>query len=165
MITPQHVTLASYRPEYQADVIALILPIQTEEFAINISAAQQPDLSDIENFYQQGTGGFWLALVDNRVVGCIGLKDIGNGQAALRKMFVAREYRGRELGIAAALLNTLCAAAREQGVNDIFLGTTASFLAAHRFYEKNGFCEVTVPELPASFPLMAVDSKFYRLSF
>jgi predicted N-acetyltransferase YhbS len=42
------------------------------------------------------------------------------------------------------------------------LGTTAKFLAAHRFYEKNGFREIAQTELPASFPVMTVDTKFYR---
>lgn len=163
-MSTQHVTLQRYRPEFQSGVLALILPIQTEEFAINITAAQQPDLCDIENFYQQGCGDFWLALVDNQVVGCIALKDIGNQQAALRKMFVAAEWRGKAFGVASALLNTLLTSARDRKVTDIFLGTTATFVAAHRFYEKNGFREITTSQLPARFPLMAVDSKFYQLS-
>ncbi|MBK0002431.1 GNAT family N-acetyltransferase [Erwinia sp. S38] len=154
-----------YSAKHQAAVIDLILPIQTNEFSIPITAEQQPDLNDIENFYQQGHGQFWLALVDERVVGCIALKDIGNRQAALRKMFVAAEYRGKAYGTGLALLNVLLAYGREQGLSDIFLGTTALFLAAHRFYEKNGFTEITVPELPASFPVMKVDTKFYRYTF
>ncbi|WP_034916959.1 GNAT family N-acetyltransferase [Erwinia sp. 9145] len=159
-----NVTLQRYQPAYQQGVIALILPIQNQEFGIAITAEQQPDLSDIAGFYQQGQGGFWLAVVDDRVVGCIGLKDIGNQQAALRKMFVAQAWRGRQYGVASALLTTLLAHARQQQVKEIFLGTTDKFLAAHRFYEKNAFSEVTREALPAAFPLMSVDSKFYRLS-
>ena len=34
--------------------------------------------------------------------------------------------------------------------------------AAHRFYEKQGFTLIDPAELPASFPRMAVDSRFYR---
>lgn len=154
-----------YSAKHQAAVIDLILPIQNDEFGIPITAEQQPDLSDIENFYQQGHGQFWLALVDDNVVGCIALKDIGNRQAALRKMFVAAAYRGKAYGTGLALLNVLLAYAREQGLTDVFLGTTALFLAAHRFYEKNGFTEISVPELPASFPVMKVDTKFYRYTF
>jgi GNAT superfamily N-acetyltransferase len=48
------------------------------------------------------------------------------------------------------------------GYTDIFLGTTAKFLAAHRFYEKSGFRDVAMDQLPASFPVMKVDTKFYR---
>lgn len=153
-----------YHPCYQAGVKDLILPIQNHEFGIAISAEQQPDLSDIPTFYQQGAGDFWLATVDDRVVGCIGLKDIGEQQAALRKMFVAEDWRGREHGVANSLLQTLLAHARERQLRDVWLGTTAKFLAAHRFYEKHGFSEVAQAALPAAFPVMKVDTKFYRLA-
>lgn len=151
-----------YSAEHQRAVTELILAIQNEEFGIPITAQQQPDLNDIENFYQRDNGGFWLAQADDRIVGTIALKDIGNRQAALRKMFVAADFRGREKGTGQALLETLLLSARERGITDIFLGTTAQFFAAHRFYEKNGFEEISPPELPDTFPIMKVDSKFYR---
>ncbi|MBZ9789442.1 GNAT family N-acetyltransferase [Rhizobium sp. 3T7] len=144
------------------DVFSVILPIQREEFGIAITADDQPDLAVISDFYQSGKGQFWVAVRDGQIVGTIGLKDIGNDQTALRKMFVAAEVRGREHGVAARLLAQLVAHAEDHGIKDIFLGTTDKFLAAHRFYEKNGFSEVSKSELPRSFPLMAVDTKFYR---
>ncbi|AEX50962.1 GNAT family acetyltransferase [Rahnella aquatilis CIP 78.65 = ATCC 33071] len=149
----------------QRGVVDVILPIQNQEFGIAITEEQQPDLHDIPQFYQCGTGDFWVARCEGKVVGTLGLKDIGNAQTALRKMFVSAPFRGREYGVAALLLNTLLHHAQTKNVKDIFLGTTDKFLAAHRFYEKNGFKEVRVPDLPPAFPLMAVDSKFYRLTF
>lgn len=98
MMPTELVTIQRYRATYQPGVVQLILPIQNQEFGIAITAEQQPDLSEIEKFYQQGNGDFWLAQIDDRVVGCIGLKDIGQQQTALRKMFVAAPYRGREWG-------------------------------------------------------------------
>lgn len=144
-------------------VLQLILPIQQGEFGIAIRGEDQPDLSDISSFYQSGTGGFWVAEHSGTIVGTIGLKDIGTKQAALRKMFVSAEVRGREHGVAAKLLETLIAHARRKGIADIYLGTTDAFLAAHRFYEKNGFAEVERSTLPHDFPVMNVDRKFYRL--
>lgn len=32
----------------------------------------------------------------------------------------------------------------------------------HRFYEKNGFTEIDVAQLPENFPIMQVDKKFYK---
>ena len=142
----------------------MILPIQQEEFAISITAEDQPDLLAITDFYQTGTGGFWVAKAAGRVVGTIGLKDIGNSHSALRKMFVATYYRGSSSGTARRLLTTLLTAAESRGIATIFLGTTDKFVAAHRFYEKNGFAEVRRQELPDTFPLMAVDTKFYAIS-
>ncbi|ACE90029.1 GCN5-related N-acetyltransferase protein [Rhizobium phaseoli] len=144
------------------DVLSVILPIQREEFGIDITADAQPDLRVIPDFYQSGKGQFWVAVKDDVIIGTVGLKDIGNNQAALRKMFVAAEVRGREHGVAALLLDRLFAHARDVGLTDIFLGTTDKFVAAHRFYEKNGFTEIAKSALPRTFPLMAVDSKFYR---
>jgi GNAT superfamily N-acetyltransferase len=144
-------------------VFSVILPIQRGEFGFELTADDQPDLAVIPDYYQSGKGQFWVAVRDGSIVGTLGLKDIGNGHTAMRKMFVAAHLRGREHGIAARLLDTLFSHASQHGVTDVFLGTTDRFLAAHRFYEKNGFAEIKRDDLPRSFPFMAVDSKFYRL--
>ncbi|OQP53436.1 GNAT family N-acetyltransferase [Niastella yeongjuensis] len=157
--------IAVYTDNYKQSIIDLILPIQTEEFNVAITAADQPDLQDIPGYYQQGTGNFWAAIIDNTVIGTIALSDIGDQQGALRKMFVHKDYRGKEFGVAQALLNTLLSWAKEKGLQEIFLGTTDKFHAAHRFYEKNHFHQVTVDSLPANFSRMAVDSIFYKYSF
>src|SRR6185312_8966735 len=97
-----------------------------------------------------------------RVVGSIGLVDIGNHQVALKKMFVASEYRGRISGAAQMLMETALRWCSAKGVKEIYLGTAEQLHAAHRFYEKTGFEEVTVSELPLAFPRVSVDTKFYR---
>jgi GNAT superfamily N-acetyltransferase len=155
------IDVAPFAPGHATGVASLIVPIQREEFGIPISLADQPDLADIPGFYQRGAGNFWVALHAGDVVGSIALLDIGNGQGALRKMFVAPAFRGREHGTATRLLDALLAWSRSRGLRDVFLGTTAQFLAAHRFYEKNGFREIERHELPATFPVMTVDTKFY----
>lgn len=152
------------RPFEKADeqaVIDVIVPIQSAEFGIAITADDQPDLRDIPQFYQSGKGGFWVATSGETIVGTLGLKDIGGGDAALRKMFVVSNFRGREHRVALRLLEALFAHASAAGIRAVYLGTTDKFLAAHRFYEKNGFVEIGRHELPATFPVMAIDSKFY----
>lgn len=157
------VTVVPFALADRDGVIGVILPIQQEEFGVPITAADQPDLMAIPDFYQAADGGFWVAKADEVVVGTIGLKDIGERQAALRKMFVAAPYRGREHGVASRLLQALLAHARARRLSRIYLGTTDKFLAAHRFYEKNGFHLVDVADLPESFPRMAVDTRFYAV--
>jgi N-acetylglutamate synthase-like GNAT family acetyltransferase len=156
------VRIEPYTNLYKQAVLDVIVPIQQEEFNIPITAADQPDLQQIPDFYQQENGNFWLAITDDGVVGTIALLDIGNRQGALRKMFVHKNYRGKEHGTGQLLLNTLLAWAQQKGYAEIYLGTTEKFLAAHRFYEKNNFKEVQIADLPAAFPRMAVDVKFYR---
>lgn len=155
------INIGVFSDEYGQAVIDLIVTIQQQEFGLPITAADQPDLADIPGFYRTGLGNFWVALQGNRVAGTVALLDIGDHQAALRKMFVHPDFRGREKGTAKGLLAALLAWAGQKGIQKIYLGTTPKFLAAHRFYEKNGFEETGKQDLPASFPIMTVDTKFY----
>jgi GNAT superfamily N-acetyltransferase len=157
------ITISPYSEPYRDGVIALILPIQQTEFGFAITLQEQPDLLDIPNFYQSGHGNFWIARAGEEVVGSISLKDIGNAQGALRKMFVKAPFRGREHQVAHRLLQEMLSWSRRQGLRQVFLGTTAAFLAAHRFYEKNGFAEIDASGLPPAFPRMGLDTRFYRL--
>jgi N-acetylglutamate synthase-like GNAT family acetyltransferase len=157
------VNVVPYTLALQSGVIELILAIQQVEFGFEIRAEDQPDLLDVENFYQTGAGGFWVALAGAKPIGTIALRDIGNRQGALRKMFVMAAFRGKEHAVAETLLRTLLTAARTAGVDEIFLGTTEKFLAAHRFYEKHSFVQIPSSDLPAAFPRMALDTRFYKL--
>ncbi len=156
------IQIVPFNSQYVESVGALIVGIQRDEFQIPITLQDQPDLQDIPNFYQRGSGNFWVAISEGEVVGTIALLDLGNHQGALRKMFVHRGYRGAEHGVSARLLDTLLEWSRARGVRDIYLGTTEKFLAAHRFYERNGFQQIADNELPPSFPKMVVDTRFYR---
>lgn len=155
------VNIQTYDQKYQKEIEELILDIQQKEFDIPINLEQQPDLLKISEVYQQNNGNFWIALDEDRVVGTIGLIDIGMRQVALRKMFVHKDYRGGLIKTAALLLETAFNWAKIRSISEIYLGTTDKFLAAHRFYEKHGFVEILQAQLPKSFPIIPVDRKFY----
>jgi N-acetylglutamate synthase-like GNAT family acetyltransferase len=156
------ICIEPYIDIHRLAVINLILEIQNNEFGVAVNIEQQPDLQRIPEFYQVNKGNFWVARVDETVVGTIGLLDIGNGLSALRKMFVNAAHRGSELGIGQKLLDTVLHWAISHQFDEILLGTTAKFIAAHRFYEKNGFVQVEKTSLPREFPVMTVDTRFYR---
>ena len=155
------IEVVPFSTEHRAGVIDVILPIQQSEFGIPITLEDQPDLRDIPGFYRRGSGNFWVALSGTEVVGTISLLDIDNAQGALRKMFVRAEYRGPNHQVARQLLETLIGWCHEKQIRQVFLGTTAKFVAAHRFYEKWGFTEIAKADLPPAFPVMSVDTKFY----
>jgi N-acetylglutamate synthase-like GNAT family acetyltransferase len=152
----------AYEEKYQQGIVNLILPIQQQEFGVPITINDQPDLQSIPSFYQKDNGNFWVAVEEEKVVGTIALVDIGNSHVALRKMFVHKDFRGKEKGTAQALLNTLIEWARQKKLKAIFLGTIDTMKAAHRFYGKNGFVEIAQEQLPPTFPLMTVDNRFFR---
>ncbi|EPR44546.1 GCN5-related N-acetyltransferase [Desulfovibrio sp. X2] len=169
--------IAEWDAAHCRGVIGLISRIQREEYGLPITPEQQPDLTDVPGFYRQGRGNFWVALETgaaargpgsaDEVVGTIALKDIGGDAAALRKMFVRADRRGRgpdgSPGVARSLLAHALDHARAVGLRSLFLGTTPFFLAAHKFYARNGFREIDPAELPPTFPLMHVDTKFFRM--
>jgi GNAT superfamily N-acetyltransferase len=156
------IEIVPFSSDHQAGVIDVILSIQRDEFGVSITVEDQPDLRDIPGFYQKRAGNFWVALSDGEVVGTIALRDIGNHQGALRKMFVRPGYRGKEQGVARRLLEELIFSATKAGIRDLYLGTIDKFVAAHRFYEKNGFVQVSAAALPKAFPFMGVDTRFYH---
>lgn len=156
------VNIEIYTDDHKAKVAELILHIQTTEFGIPITLDLQPDLDNIPAFYQTNNGNFWIAKMDNEIIGTISLLDIGDHKGALRKMFVSKNYRGQEWGVGQKLLNTLLDWAKNKEFKKIFLGTTEKFIAAQRFYEKNGFTAIKKQELPVTFPVMEVDVKFYQ---
>jgi N-acetylglutamate synthase-like GNAT family acetyltransferase len=151
------------RPFAAADaegVVTLVLSIQQQEFGLSITVDEQPDLLHVSAYYQRAQGNFWVASDNGQIVGTIGLLDVGDNHGVIRKMFVAARHRGT--GVAAELLQTCLTWARMARLTEVMLGTTERMKAAHRFYEKWGFVEVTAASLPSSFPRMQVDTKFYR---
>ena len=155
------IAICEFEERYGDALRSMIIKIQRDEFGIDISLDDQPDLSGINGFYCKGKGGFWVATIDGDVAGSVALIDIGNDQVALRKMFVKEEYRGKKFGVAQQLLDFVFAYASDADIAEILLGTTDKFLAAHRFYEKNNFKLIDVENLPESFPRMDVDTRFY----
>lgn len=158
-----NLTIAPIFNDDCTEIIDLILPIQQIEFNVPITIEGQPDLLDIEANYHQLGGNFWGAKIDGELVGTIALLNTGHNACALRKMFVKKEFRGKEYGIAQKLLETLLTYCREQKITDVYLGTVDMLKAAHRFYEKNDFNNIEVAELPSYFPRMMADNKFYHL--
>ncbi len=156
------IDIQSFSKPYEKQVIELIVSIQAKEFGVSITAEDQPDLNDIENYYQKNAGNFWVALDDNKVVGTIALVDIGNQQGALRKMFVKEGFRGKPLLIGQQLMDTLQKSCKNNSIKEIYLGTVPNYYAAHRFYEKNGFFRVKESNLPNNFEIMKVDTLFYK---
>lgn len=158
------VVIEKIKNEYSAAIIDIILPIQQIEFNVAITLEDQPDLLDIESNYYKTGGGFWGAKVNGELVGTIALIKFSENSGAIRKMFVKKEYRGKEFKIAQSLLEGLISYCRENGIENLYLGTVSILEAALRFYERNGFVPIEKADLPALFPLMSADNTFRQLN-
>jgi GNAT superfamily N-acetyltransferase len=79
----------------------------------------------------------WLAELDGRLVGSIGIIGRENGAAQLRWLLVAPEARGRGLG--QRLLNDALAFCRDTGCTSVYLWTISLLPTAARMYLAAGF--------------------------
>ena len=102
----EKIRIVPYESTFQEEVVDLIVHIQQKEYNVPITKEEQPDLLEIETFYQRHHGNFWIAIYDGKVVGTVALLDIENLQVALRKMFVKKEFRGKEWSASHMLLQT-----------------------------------------------------------
>lgn len=157
-------TIAPYQPAHHAGAVSVITDAQ-EEFGIAINYASQPDLDNIENFYQKASGNFWVALDGDHVIGTIALLDAGQRIGIIRKMFLHPECRGDANRTAQRLFDTLLAWARQHDFQHIYLGTIDKFQAAARFYLRNGFALIDKETLPDAVKAlrMKIDTTYYHL--
>ena len=149
--------------KFSNEVVDLILNIQQKEFNVPITIEDQPDLLNIKNFYYTSGGHFWGAFVNDELVGTIALIKFNDSEAAIRKMFVKKQYRGKEFSIAQKLLDTLLDYCSENEIDDLYLGTITVLEAALRFYERNHFVRIEKALLPDTFPVMSADNVFCHL--
>lgn len=148
--------------KYQPEVVALVERIQVGEFDIRIEEGQRRELQSIPESFQKNKGNYWVALFNEKVIGTIAVIDIGHQAFELRDVFLDKQYRGNVKAFAKQLLDTVFAWSQAHDVNTIYLGTTLSFKAAHRFYEKHGFDEIARSDMPPYCQPMDCDEKFYR---
>lgn len=148
--------------QYAEDCMQLILNIQQNEFGVPITRKDQPDILDIEKFYLKDGGIFVGAFFDNKLIGTIAYLNMGHHAAAMRKMFVAKEFRGKEWGVGQQLLEYLEKTCLQKDIQDVYLGTFHVLEAAQKFYKKNGYIQIEKVALPSYFPLMQVDDVFFH---
>lgn len=151
------ISIVTYTHEYKESALKLIRTILDDEFCYgNI---KRPDLYDISNFYQGELSNFWVAIDENKnVVGTIAFRNYGNGIGHLKRMYVAKDFRGT--GLATKLLETLLEFAKQNNFREIYLATNEKMVAANKFYQKAGFQQIEA--LPENIPPMD-DNIFYKM--
>ena len=145
-------------------IIAMIEHIQKAEFSLPITNDINICISRAEEeFYYNNSYNFWYAVDKNgSVIGSISLKKIDDQTGEIKKFFVAQNYRGK--GVAVKLMNTLIKAASKHHFNSLYLGTVHTLHAAHGFYQKYGFSQITEQQLPPGFQIGPLDTVFFKVT-
>ena len=127
-------------------VIALIGRVFAEyDFSWDPST-EVPDLFDLERHYGGRAGAFWVARLDGRVVGSVGVERLPDGRAELHRLYLDSTLRGR--GVGRALVEIVVGWCRTAGIRRLVLWSDTRFDRAHRLYEGMGFTQTGERELP-----------------
>lgn len=138
-------SIIPYSKKYEKQVIDLVGGILCELSVVPQSdlPLDDEDLTQIESVYS-GRGGFWVAVTPtDEVIGTVGIKEMNDTTAKLKRMFVSPEFRGT--GIGQKLLDVAIQSAQKSGFRILELNTHLNMKRAHRFYEKNGFVKTNTP--------------------
>ena len=151
--------IITYTDKYKEQTIELIFDILENEFGHH-SKSGRPDLYRIPQEYQISNGNFWLAIDGEDVVGTVALRDCGDNQGFLERMYVKKELR--RAGVGGKLFSTLLDFAKTKNYKEIFLSTWKDTISANNFYIKNGFQRIeSLPESIAN--RSSSDNIFYKL--
>ncbi|MEL6489265.1 MAG: GNAT family N-acetyltransferase [Cyanobacteria bacterium J06621_3] len=97
------------------------------------------DAVEVEKYYLQSGGEFWVVEYQNTIVGTGGYHPIERGDQAveIRKMYLSPAVRGHGLG--RFLLAQLEQAAAKKGFKEAWVETATVLKEAVKLYEKNGY--------------------------
>lgn len=85
-------------------------------------------------------GALLLGKRDGVAVGVVGLRDLGDGVAEMKRLYIDPAGRGQNLG--RRLADAVLAQARQLGYRAIRLDTFPSMVAANRIYDALGFVDI-----------------------
>jgi putative acetyltransferase len=98
------------------------------------------EMDDFPGQYALPKGRLYLAMDEKNPVGCVALRDLGNGICEMKRLYVMPDFRGRSIG--RLLAETVIEAARELGYDLMRLDTIPSMKQANVLYKALGFREI-----------------------
>lgn len=126
-----------YRPEDKPGVVRVIKSIyDAYDFVMDFEEFDR-DLADIESYYQDAGGEFWVYAPGGGIDATIGIVPLDGETCELKRLYVSMSCWGRGLG--STLIRTVIAWARDHGYPRIVLWSDVLFERAHGLYVKHGF--------------------------
>lgn len=127
--------IVPFEPEHTEGFRSLVADT-LREFGFEPDPDIDPDLVDLASTYT----ALWVALDRGEVVGSVALRDLGDKEFELKRMYLRSAHRGRGLG--KRLLAIPLEWARANGATVIRLDTSERMVAARGLYEAHGFRRV-----------------------
>ena len=126
----------------QWDQVRNLLRGYAVEFAGSIAEALclqgfESELAALPGRYGPPSGRLLLAIDGDRPIGCVGLRDLGEGACEMKRLYVAEGGRGQGLG--RRLVETIIEKAKQAGYTRMRLDTTPDMTTAQELYRSIGF--------------------------
>lgn len=100
----------------------------------------EAELADFPARYAEPEGAFLVARAGGAIVGCVGMKRLGEGVCEMKRLYVADAFKGR--GVGRSLVAAVLGAARGKGYRIMRLDTLRDMNAALGLYRSCGFREI-----------------------
>ena len=97
----------------------------------------EDELNGFPEKYKEPEGSFIIAKENENVIGCVGIRNIGNKICEMKRLFVNKNYKG--LGIGKKLVGKIIDDAVIKNYEIMRLDTLNTMEAALDIYFKNGF--------------------------
>lgn len=97
------------------------------------------DVTDINKFYFNNNGWFQVVEYNNKIIGSVGVYKLNDSTCELRKMYLYKEYQGKNIG--KTLLKNALEAAKSLGYTTMTLQTNSLLTKALPLYKSFGFKE------------------------
>ncbi len=98
------------------------------------------ELEDLSTMYGPPCGAMILAYAEQEPIGCVGLRDLGDGICEMKRMFVLPEHQGK--GIGKSLFSAFMGEAERLGYGHVRLDTVRALSSALALYKAAGFGEI-----------------------
>ncbi len=122
-----------------ASVVKTVLEEYGLGWEVSCAGCSDQDAVEIEKYYQQTGGEFWVVEHQGKIVGTGGYYPISRGDNAveIRKMYLLPAARRQGLG--RFLLDHLECSAKGRGFNQVWVETATALKEAVALYEKNHY--------------------------
>lgn len=98
------------------------------------------EMAEFPGKYAPPMGALFLAKAGETPIGVVALRDLGQGVAEMKRLYVKPQARGQDLG--RRLAERICAEAFNLGYRSIRLDTLPSMQAAIALYRDMGFVDI-----------------------